>query len=281
MTSKKIYFASKDRGLWVPCPAINAGLNMIGWSNSGTYLNGGGFNYTSETRHKEYVFTWNLAPQEDIDLILDFDSGVHGPGPYYFIEPFAMELNVMSEAWSMPYKAGIDGPSIIREIGQPYPVRPKVVATPANPNMHPTRSAQYQFIPGYEFAKFTIPIPPGYTLYLGVHGTAAGSAQPVVVYPDGSDDSIGVIPLNGPISNFDISGVAYIDLTFGGVGMLTIASITARLFKTGTTIPINDNFISGKGNSGVRFSNTTRQGYSAALDKQGAATTLIEVGSWE
>lgn len=97
-----IYFGTRDRMRWVKAPAVNTPLSKAGWSNVGTDLNGGGYAKLSPTAHREYEFTWGASPAQDIYDILDYRSGAYGLGFLYYLDPFAMETNAFSEAFSMP-----------------------------------------------------------------------------------------------------------------------------------------------------------------------------------
>lgn len=85
-------------------------------------------------------------------------------------------------------------------------------------------------------------------------------------------------------TNYALSGVTGATVTFRGYsGSLTLAGMIAQVRPIGQAVPIG-NFISGKGNSGVRFKELPKvQGYSApeALDLVGASATLVETGAWE
>lgn len=85
------------------------------------------------------------------------------------------------------------------------------------------------------------------------------------------------------LTNFEISGVTGVNVTFWGSGTLTLSGMIAQVRPTGEAPPTG-NFIGGKGHSGCRFAaSPSVQGYSApqALDFQSMSVTLVETGSWE
>jgi hypothetical protein len=98
----KVYFGTRERMIWVKPPAINTPLSGAGIANTGTDLNGGGYSKMSPTAHKEYQFTWGASPAKDIYDVTDYRSGVYGTGLLYYLDPFAMESNALSSAFSAP-----------------------------------------------------------------------------------------------------------------------------------------------------------------------------------
>lgn len=97
-----IYFGTRDFMKWVKAPAVDTPLSGVGWSNSGTDLNGGGFAKLSPTAHREYEFTWGASPAKDIYDILDYRTGAYGDGLLYYVDPFAMRSNVLPSSFSIP-----------------------------------------------------------------------------------------------------------------------------------------------------------------------------------
>lgn len=110
----KIYFGTRDYMQWVKAPLVNTPLSNVGWANSGTDLNGGGFAKISPTAHKEYELSWGASPAQDIYEILDYRTGAYGEGYLYYVDPFAMRTNVLPGSFSMPRQlcnAGLMGGS--------------------------------------------------------------------------------------------------------------------------------------------------------------------------
>jgi hypothetical protein len=87
---------------------------------------------------------------------------------------------------------------------------------------------------------------------------------------------------SGVLTNYTISGVSGVNVTFWGSGTLTLSGMTAQVRPIGEAVP-NGVFSGGQGNSGCSFAaSPSVQGYSApsALDFQSLSATLIEVGAW-
>lgn len=279
-----MYFGTRERMTWVKCPAFNADLSTQGWGTSGTYLNGGGYVRGSLTRHKVFQFAWNLAKSEDIRSILDYSTGMYGEGPIYFLDPFAVSQNVLPMYWSAPRLAKEDAPVLIKD------QRPTLVTTGTNTFGYPTKSAVYTLTSASRSAELFIPVPEGYTFHLGVHGTATGTAK-VSVTPVGLNGNV-TTAQTAPVMTVDtsqrtntaISSVSGVTLSLTGAGVITLAGLIAQILPDGQDVATGG-FISGQGNSGVRFEpgSITLTGYSSpeAQDLQGATATLREVAAWE
>lgn len=274
---RKMYFGTRERMTWVNCPAIDVDLSKGRWAVQGGYLNGGAYIRRSLTGHKIYEFSWNLTTQEEIYEIVNYDDGIYGNGLIYFYDPFAMKTNVFPQFWAAPWLAREDGPSFI--LGK----RPDAVATGANAYGYPTQSAVYTLASADEALELWLPIPAGYTLHIGAHGSSTGTAS-VTVLEDGDTvpDSLTLMPVTLPtLTNAQYSGVRGVTVSFGGVGNLTLAGLVAQVLPTGVS-PSTGMFPSGRGHSGCRFPTPVQiTGLSAAIDKVSASATLVEVGAWE
>lgn len=278
-----MYFGNRERMTWVKAPAINADLSPNRWTNSGTYLNGGGYVRSSGTSHKVYQFAWNLAKSEDIRGVLDYYSGIYGDGLIYFLDPFAIRTNLLPVYWSAPRLGKDDAPTLVRD------QRPTLVATAFNTNDYPTMSAVYTLSAASTPAELYIPVPPGYVFHLGVHGTATGTAR-VEVIPTNINGTVRTA-VDAPLmsvttqqrTNTAVDNVSGVTIRVTGTGILNLAGMMAQVLEAGQEV-LPGGFISGQGHSGVRFDGVpVLTGYSApeALDLQGASATLKEVGSWE
>jgi hypothetical protein len=272
---KTMYFGTRERMAWVACPAIEAGISRQGWGTSGTYLNGGRYARNSTAAAKVYQFSWNLKSAAEIRKIMDYADGLYGGPPFYFLDPFTVEDNVLPQFWATPRQANDDAPPLV--INR----RPTLVDTAANNLGYPTKSAVYTITADDTFQTLWVPVPPGYTFHLGVHGSATGTAG-ITVTPDGGSPTT-VTPLNVTTAvrtNHSVSATTGVTLAAAGVGQLTLAGLIAQVLPDGQSVESGD-FISGDGNSGCDFEGKpAKSGYSAVLDKQGLSATLVEVGAW-
>ena len=275
-----MYFGTVERMTWIKAPALDAGLTKGSWGTEGVYLNGGGYVRRSATGHKRYEFAWNMAAQEDIYEIVDYADGIYGEGLMYFLEPFAAESNCLPQYWAAPRLAAKDAPPLV--VGQ----KPTLVNTAANNYRYPTKSAVYTLDSGDSFASLWVPVPVGYTLHFGAHGSGTGSAA-VTIQADGAGSPTAVTLLTSTTSaltNTTVSGASGATITVQGTGNLTLAGMVAQVLPNSASAPTGD-FISGRGHSGCRFlaGQPTVTGYSApsALDLVSASATLVETGAWE
>lgn len=276
MSNKTLYFGTRERMAWVACPAIDSDISTVKWSTQSNFLNGGAALRSSSTGHKEYQFSWNLASAEDIYSVLDYAAGLYGTGPFYFLDPFAENTNVLPSFWASPRVQSEDGPPFT--VG----VRPTLVATGVNTLGYPTQSAVYTFLATSAFASLWIPIPPGYTFHFGAHGFSTGTAA-ITLQPDGFSSSTATLldVIDTTRTNETVTGVSGVTISFSGVGLLTLSGLMAQVRPNSESVPPGG-FISGRGHSGCAFSGAPKlRGYSSALDKQAASATFVEVGAWQ
>lgn len=277
-----MYFGNRERMAWVKAPAFDAGISKVGWSSEGVFLNGGAYARKSTASHKRYEFAWNLASQEDIYGVLDYADGLYGSGLIYFLDPFAIMTNLLPPFWAAPRLQAVDAPSLMID------KIPTLVNTAPNANNYPTKSAVYTLASGDIFAELWLPVPPGYTLHLGVHGslteTTPPGITPAVIYtPDGGSATATTLldVTTTTLTNATITGATGITLSAQGEGQLTLAGLVVQVLPIGAVAPTGT-FISGRGHSGCRFVSAPQiQGYSSALDKIGASAVLVETGAWE
>jgi len=277
--ARQMYFGTQERMTWVNAPTLDAGLSKGNWGAEGVYLNGGGYVRRSAAGHKRYEWAWNMAAQTDIDEIVDYADGVYGDGLLYFLDPFAIASNCLPQHWATPRLAQIDAPSLVT--GK----RPILVDTAVNSYRYPTKSAVYTLVTDDTFASVWIPLPTGYTLHFGAHGSATSTAAVTVQGDGGAVTAVTLLTATtSALTNTTVSGVTGVTISLQGAGNLTLAGMVAQVLPTAASAPTGD-FISGKGHSGCRFlaGEPVVTGYSApsALDKISASATLVETGAWE
>lgn len=277
-----IYFGTKNRMMWVKDPAINMDSSKFGWANQTNFLDGGAHIRRSWGSHKEFNLSWNLSSRDTIRPIQDYADGMYGTGLIYWLNPFTMDKNVLPTAWATPWMGGQDGPILTG-----YSTRPSLVDTSANTYGYPVQSAVYT-VTTTPTKNVWIPIPTGYTLWLGVHGTA-GSGGAVIATPTTGPTSTAT-PVTLPLlpvttnqlvnTSFDGSAYGGVLLSMGGSGSVILSGMVAQIWPTGVMPPLGD-FISGQGHSGCMFvAQPTLTEYNAVIDKVGLSAKLVEVESW-
>lgn len=289
------WFGTEEYSLWFPTPKSGADMGSVGWGIGGTTLNGGGWERQSSSTHKEYVFEWGDAGSyEWATLLKSFRSGVYGRGLLYFIDPLAYERNIFPERWAAPaIMAGDEGPSEV------YGYTPESVPTSGwKANRLPNTSLYYDLTSveeGYRGDRDTvyIPIPEGYTLYLGAFYSATGDggifASTVNGGLVGSETMLTALPAPSPVMVQDtFSGVDGVRVWVGKdgpTGTVTSTAKVARLYPSGATPPasfFSGPFIGGLGNSGCRFVGEPTFSVNTGVEngRVSFAATFREVGDW-
>ena len=279
------YFGTRGYMRDVRAPSINAGASSIRWvSQQVNYLNGGAYTKSSVASHKEYDFSWNLAPRSELRKMTDFAMNQFGPPPFYWLDPFAMDVNLLPSYWGSPFMAGYDGPILD---GQSL-IRPALTPTPANPYFYPVESAIFTIGAVTTRPSVWIPVAPGYTVWIGAHGVA-GTGGVVVATPTtgvagvGTAVNLTMLPVTSSTrvnQSFDSNTYNGVLVSLGGAGTVTLSGLIVEVFPTGVTPPLGD-FPSGQGNSGCAFSNLpTLVEYSSGLDLIGITAKLIEINAW-
>lgn len=324
MSSANVYMGPRGNLVAVPAPAASPDYTPIGWNSKTQYLNGGIGVKTSYATHKEYALTWNATSRERLRPVLDIYSGMLGTGLVYYCDPVAFDANVLPQAWAWPALASLDGPVLVfpssgsvqpaapsgyiyaggsstpstPPLGYAYPInatvppilvsnditRPTAIATPANTLGYPATSVAYAA--GVSTSLF-VPIPAGYVLWFGWHGSGTGgvtitpAVSALVSAAAVTPAALAVTDANRFNASFSSASYVGVDITLTGGGP-TLSGLMAQLLPIGTT-PTAGGFISGQGNSGCAFEAApTMTPYSAApgLDLVGMSGKLIETGSW-
>lgn len=172
MAKRKLYWGTRERMTWIPCPAINAGLGSSRWLATGGFLNGGAYQRQSTIGAKTYSFAWNPQAAEGLYELDGYFDGIHGQGPFYFLDPFAATSNILPAFLAAPCTMAGDAPNFggTQRISR--------VLTGTNPQGYPAQSGQFTVGSAFgPYKSYTMPIPADHQLHLGVHGSASGTAS--------------------------------------------------------------------------------------------------------
>lgn len=287
MSQRTIYFGTQEYMTFVPCPLRDMTRGLNGWNENGTFLGGGGYSESSRAGHRIYNMAWPKKGHEDLYELHAFANGDFGRGNIYFVDPFASSTNVMPQAWSSPWQACEDGGPNLAGLGEDEPA---LISTPSNTQGYPINAAQYTLAGTEGTLNVWIPIPPGYTLYVGAHGSATGSAGVAVntsaftdPFADAFSSGTGLTLLGAnttTLTNHTVAGPGGATISIGGTGTLDLYAVVAFLLPTGTTAPTGK-WRPGEGHSGCKFVGfPTDTAYSAPLDLRATTAVLKEVGSW-
>lgn len=276
----KVWFGTRAYMQWVPAPAIEVDASRQGFAATTAFLSGGLAVRRSKTSARRYEFSWNLKRRADIAPIIDYADGVYGDEYIYYLDPFASDRNILPPYWAAPYMNYYDGPVIVDGI------RPTLIANSSVTNDYPLESALYSVTDDSNSPSVYVPIPPGYTAHIGVHGTLDSGSAFVSAYYGGTDHAVTLLSSSSTTrTNMTISGNSYpgFELTFksASAGVLQIDGMIVQVLPDGAVVP-SGGFISGQGTSGLTFENQPSiSQYSAAMDRVGVSATLVETEAWK
>jgi hypothetical protein len=282
--SEKMWFGNRNYMQWVECPQSGADYGSNGAGQGMNYLNGGAFRRSTFSAAKTFKLTWALTARDNIRPITDYLEGVYGTGAIYWSDPFNMSYNVLAQSMATPMLGGYDGVVLNGKLA-----RPQIVPTSANILGYPVESAIYTNAaatdaPLYHF----VPIPPGYTAWVGMHG-AAGTGGTVSVRTTNktafaTGTALTPLSVTNPVRfNYSVDAgptVDGIEVYLSGTGTVTLSGLMVQVLPTGQT-PVDGNFISGQGHSGCSWNERpTVNAYNAALDLVGLTANFIETEQW-
>lgn len=277
-TGPGMWMGTRTKAAWVPAAGVNANFAAIGSASTTQFINGGAYVRRSRTTHKEYELAWGVMSRDLLRPVTDIASGLWGSGLIYFLDPMAMDKNVLPQYMAAPMLAGIDGLVLVGD------TPPTLVPTPTNTLDYPVQLAQY----GTSATRSTIyiPIPRGYTAWAGVHGDTTSTGTLAIhpltdptTYAAATRLPMLAVTSSTRVSN-SFSGDTYVGIEVYVENNAKYAGAMIQILPNGIT-PSTGGFISGQGNSGCDFDNMPAEtAYSAALDMVGMTAKLIEIGAW-
>lgn len=239
------WFGTIDHAGWFPAPLQGADSSPSAWGTDGTLLNGGGYAFNSWGSHKRYTYEWPSSSSPEVaQKMKSYRDGTYGRGLLYFLDPMIYKGNVLPASWADPSMAlDNEAPSLV------YGVEPTPVATSGwEQNGLPITSARYsvttppQTTPPVESSLF-IPVPEGYTLYLGAFYSSTGTggvfASPVnangttgaaVKLTELATTSTDIVadPFGGSIKGVCL----WVGRTSSDTSLVTLTALCGRLIKT-------------------------------------------------
>ncbi len=272
-----IYFGNSNKQLWIKAPKTGLQVQSEGWSAESKYLSGRAFVKRSRASHRTYNPSWlgymNSEDGTSINIIKDFADGVYGDGPFYFVDPYATDSNVLPQHWAAPHLTEKDWPALVDST-----VTTEFVAYNFA-NDFPYKHAKYTIPANYTSTrKLRLIIPSGYKLHFGWHGTLDSATTGVRIVPylrstGAADTAINPTKINagGLVrTNTRISGTTYsmVDIFIAsGVDALDlqVVAMIAQILPDTASVP-SGKFITGRGNTGIEFSSfPSIEYYSAAI----------------
>lgn len=277
MSDKKMYFGNRNYMQWIACPESGSERGSQGWQAGGQYLHGGAYNRQTFNAAKTRSLSWALNGRDVIRPITDYVEGVYGEGAIYWLDPFDADQNMLAQSFATPSLGARDGIILTGDS------RPQLVPTGSNPYGYPFESAIYQLGDEGTAFKHWIPVPIGYTAWVGAHGVVGTSG--VTVRTNTDTTVVPLLPVNTSQrfnASFPVTDEQNgIELSLEGSGQITLSGIMVQVLRTGI-MPKTGGFISGQGHAGMDFDGwPSKTAYSAALDLVGLTAKFIETEQWK
>ncbi len=287
--SKYIWFGNRRYMGWFKPYRASPEQSRSGYEQSTDYLSGGGAIDQSLDGHDEFSLVWSTDNPDTLAFVRDFRDGRYGRELMYWTDPMFAKRNACTPAFSMPWIAAEDAIPLVLE-------RPPLkVDTPANSYRYPVYGAEYTVFGTDTVRTLMVPIPPGYTAHVGVHGNVAAEDMVKVTPYEGM---VAGSPVNPVIlgvatsalvnTSFDGTGQSWIELSLdlssvpdGDSKTFELYAMVVQVLPTGTA-PGSGEFVVGRGHSGVSFKGHPKpQPISSGLDKYAVSAQFKETGAWE
>jgi len=284
-----VYFGTKDKQAWIKAPRTGMKASNEGWAAESQLLNGRAFVKRSGASHRKFEVAWsgsyNSEDEASLQRIVNFASGLYGDGPFYFVDPFSVNQNVLPPHWAAPMLAQKEWPALTKDLTPTF-----TAATVAND--YPMKYVTYETPGAFESAnKLTLIIPNGYKLQFGWHGPSAGSSTGIRIVPylrsnGAADTAINPARINagGTLrTNTSVSGNSYsrveIFLATGSAASVQITGMIAQIIPIASSVAAGG-FIAGKGTTALEFSSLPSiEYYSSEINSGqiGMAANWVEV----
>lgn len=286
----KVYFGTADKQTWIKAPATGMKASSNSWNTRSQLLDGRSFIRRSNQSHRQYDATW-VGSLNDSDLsvslqtIKNFADGLYGDGPFYFVDPFAADQNVMPPHWAAPMLAEKGWLTLTEDVD------PTFTSATINNNF-PVKYATYATPAGFVSQdKLTLIIPSTHKLAFGWHGPATGSTSGIRIVPykrsDGTADTAinpNKITAGSTVrTNTTVNGSTYsrveIFLATTDASTVNITAMIAQIIPAAATVEAGG-FVPGKGTTGLDFASSPAiDYYSSAINNGqiGMSATWVEV----
>jgi len=279
--NRKVYFGNANKQAWINAPKTGLQANSTGFVASQELLNGRTFIKRSYGAHRTFSPSWNGSLnatdlENSLQTIKDFADGLYGKGPFYWVDPFAKEQNILAPNWAAPALTQYDWKAIF---DLDYD---SIVATSTNSYNYPAESVRFLNTATPAITperKFRVIIPEGYSLFFGWHGTqnAGNGTVRIMAYERNTtnSDAIDTEPiavaapkLTNTIVDGNIYSMAdiYIYKAASSSLDITVAGMVAQIKKSDAEHSTG-NFTSGRGTTGLEFaSGVNIEYYSSAIN---------------
>lgn len=290
---RKVYFGNATKQLWIPAPQSGLNASVDSYIAQSTLLSGRASIKRSKASHRSFNASWvgsmnTDALEDSVYTVKDFADGLYGTGPFYWLDPYAVDTNLLPPHWAAPMLSVEDWPSLCDV------ATATLVDTATNTRNYPYKSLRLGFsaavAEGSEFAR--IIIPEGYKLHFGWHGEVnSGEASVVLRGYDrdtGTPTDVVTVPLavtsqirtNTQMRGNDYSHVdILIKNTDDSTSQIDISGMIAQVLSEFESVE-QGGFISGRGTSALEFSSMPNMEYYSAKvngGQIGISATFMEV----
>ena len=289
---RKVYFGNAVKQVWIPAPKTGLSASTNGFFSDSQLLSGRAFVKRSAANHRRFSPAWTGSLNADsindsLHTVKDFFDGIYGDGPFYWLDPFAIDTNLLAPNWASPMLSVGDWGSI-SSIGTAA-----LVDTAANTKNYPYKSLQLTFgasiATSTKFARFIIPT--GHKFHFGWHGVQSSGDATIILRAYDRDDNSTTDFETDPLAvtsairtNKSISGTTYsmVDVIVknptASTSVISIAGMIAQVLPEADSVPQGD-FISGRGTAGLQFASAPSITYLSAKINDGfveLSTNFVE-----
>lgn len=289
---RKVYFGNEVKQVWIPAPKTGLNASSAAFFSDSQLLSGRAFIKRSGANHRRFSPAWTgslnaSSINDSLHTIKDFFDGIYGEGPFYWLDPFAVDTNLLPPHWASPMLSLTDWPSI-SSIGTAA-----LVDTATNTKNYPYKSLQLTMPAAIAESTNSVRliIPEGYRLHFGWHGEQSSGDASVILRCYDRDtglatdfDTEPIAVTSGTRTNKNISGTTYsmVDVIVSNpsatTSVISIAGMIAQVLPDTDYVEQGD-FISGRGTMGMQFASAPSITYLSAKINEGLvelATSFIE-----
>jgi hypothetical protein len=294
---RKIYFGNANKQVWIPAPKTGLSAIVDSYFNEAQLLSGRAFTRRSSANHRRFSPAWTgplnaESINDSLHTIKDYFDGIYGDGPFYWLDPFAIDTNLLPPNWAAPMLTEKDWPTICA-----IPTgsgATSFVATEPNTKSYPYKSLNINLTSTQAFESASsnrIIIPTAHRFHFGWHGEVVSGNATVILRAYSrstglpTDIITNVMSVGSTIrTNTQLSGLAYsmVDIIVikpvGATSEISIAGMMAQVLPETSSVKQGD-FISGRGTKGLLFSSAPSITYLSAKINDGLvelATNFIE-----
>lgn len=289
---RKVYFGNATKQLWIPAPRTGLNASSAGYFSDAQLLSGRAFVKRSRANHRRFSPAWvgplnATSVNDSLHTIKDYFDGIYGDGPFYWLDPFAIDSNLMAPNWASPMLTQ-NGWESISSVGTA-----SLVDTESNTRNYPYKSLRLSFTASVQESteSFRIILPESHRLHFGWHGEQnSGDANIILRCYDrdtGATTDVVTEPLAVTSSirtNQQVRGRDYsmVDIIVknptASTSVIDVAGMIAQVLPELSSVDQGD-FISGRGTKGLLFSSAPSITYVSARINDGyveLATDFIE-----